>query len=375
MNRIIEEDILKVIDSKIVDWERFKNKTVLVAGANGMLPSYMVYTLLFLNKYRDYHVHVLALVRNRARGEKVFSDFDKEDGLEFLVQDVSESVSYEGKIDYIIHAASQAAPSYYGVDPVGTLKANVVGTLNLLELAKKNQVEGFLFYSSGSIYGEFKDESKKITEDMYGYIDPLSVRICYAESKRMGENMCVSYAYQYKVPTKIVRIFHTLGPNVNLNDGRVFSDFAKNISRGENIILKSDGSTRRTFCYVVDAVIAYFKILLDGEVAQAYNVGGDERNDISMKELAEVLCEAYSDRNIKIVYDINKDDLTYAKMKTPQKQEIPSIDKICALGWELTYDVEASFRRVIDANTPAEKLLGGGIIRLNSVAYNYSWAA
>ena len=351
MNRIIEEDILKVIDSKIVNWESFQNKTVLVAGANGMLPSYMVYALLFLNKYKNYNIHVLALVRNKEKGEKVFSDFSIKDGLEFLVQDVSEAISYEGKIDFIIHAASQAAPSYYGVDPVGTLKANVSGTLNLLELAKKNQVEGFLFYSSGSIYGEFKDESKKIKEDMYGYIDPLSSRICYAESKRMGENMCVCYAYQYKIPTKIVRIFHTLGPNVNLNDGRVFSDFAKNISRGENIIMKSDGSTRRTFCYVVDAVIAYFKILLDGEVAQAYNVGGDERNDISMKELAELLCEAYSDRNIKIVYDINKDDLTYAKMKTPQKQEIPSIDKICALGWELTYNVEESFRRVIDANT------------------------
>lgn len=351
MNKIIEEDIRKVIDSELVDWSKFQLKTVLVAGANGMLPSYMVYALLFLNRYRNYNIHILALVRNKEKGEKVFSDFGIKDGLEFLVQDVSEQVHYDGKIDFIIHAASQAAPSYYGVDPVGTLKANVSGTLNLLELAKKNQVEGFLFYSSGSIYGEFKDESKKITEDMYGYIDPLSSRICYAESKRMGENMCVCYAYQYKVPTKIVRIFHTLGPNVNLNDGRVFSDFAKNISRGENIVMKSDGSTRRTFCYVVDAVIAYFKVLLDGEVAQAYNVGGDERNDISMKELAELLCAAYADRNIKIVYDINKDDLTYAKMKTPQKQEIPSIDKIRAIGWDITYNVEESFRRVIDANT------------------------
>lgn len=352
MNRIIEEDIFKVIDSKIVNWERFQNKTVLVAGANGMLPSYMVYALLFLNKYKNFKIHILALVRNKEKGEKVFSGFSIKEGLEYLVQDVSKAVLYEGKIDFVIHAASQAAPSYYGVDPVGTLKANVSGTLNLLELAKKNQVEGFLFYSSGSIYGEFKDESKKITEDMYGYIDPLSSRICYAESKRMGENMCVCYAYQYNIPTKIVRIFHTLGPNVNLNDGRVFSDFAKSISRGEDIIMKSDGSARRTFCYVVDAVIAYFKVLLDGEVAQAYNVGGDERNDISMKELAELLCEAYSDRKIKIIYDINKDDLTYAKMKTPQKQEIPSIEKICSLGWELTYNVEESFRRVIDANTP-----------------------
>lgn len=358
MNKIIQEDIQRIIDSPIVDWERFRNKTVLIAGANGMLPSYMAYALLCLNQKRGYNIHVLALVRNKAKGEKVFKDFSSGDGLEFLVQDVSEKVEYDKKIDFIIHAASQAAPSYYGVDPVGTLKANVSGTLNLLELARNNNVEGFLFYSSGSIYGEFKDESKKITENMYGYIDPLSSRICYAESKRMGENMCVCYTYQYGVPTKIVRIFHTLGPNVNLNDGRVFSDFARNISRGEDIVMKSDGSTRRTFCYVVDAVIAYFKILLDGEVAKAYNVGGDERNDISMKELAEMLCKAYSHKNIKIVYDIKQDDLTYVKMKTPQKQEIPSLDKINALGWDLTYDVEESFRRVIDAND--DTAWGGG---------------
>lgn len=349
MNAIIRQDLDKITSSQIINWKRFENKTVLISGANGMLPSYMVETLLFLNEKFGYNVKVIALVRNIEKAKKVFAEYDGNPMLEYLVQDIAESIKYEGKVDFMVHAASQAAPSYYGVDPVGTFKANTLGTINMLELAKEKKIEGILYFSTGSVYGDIPGEKVLLDENMLGNVNILEVRNCYAESKRAGENACVCYNYQYKVPTKIVRIFHTFGPKVNLNDGRVFSDFCKNILNNENIVLKSDGSAKRSFLYVADAVIAYFKVLLDGEDAKAYNVGGDETHEISIKDLSELLVGLYPEKNLKVIFDINKDDLTYAKMRTPQKQVLPNLDRIQSLGWNSTTSVRDCFERTIDA--------------------------
>lgn len=349
MNTIIRQDLERITSSEIIDWKRFENKTVLISGANGMLPSYMVETLLFLNEKFSYNVKVIALVRNLEKAKKVFAEYDGNPMLEYLVQDVATPIKYEGKVDFMVHAASQAAPSYYGVDPVGTFKANTLGTINMLELAKEKNVEGILYFSTGSVYGDIPGEKVLLDESMPGNVNILEVRNCYAESKRAGENACVCYNYQYNVPTKIIRIFHTFGPKVNLNDGRVFSDFCMNILNNENIVLKSDGSAKRSFLYVADAVIAYFKVLLDGEEAKAYNVGGDEAHEISIKDLSEMLVGLYPEKNLKVIFDINKDDLTYTKMRTPQKQVLPKLDRILALGWEATTDVNDCFKRTIDA--------------------------
>lgn len=349
MNTVIQQDLEFITNSHLVNWEQFKGKVVLVSGANGMLPSYMVETLLYLNEKSNYGIKVIALVRNEAKAKNVFAEYDGDPQLEFLVQDVTLPVHYEGKMDYIIHAASQAAPSYYGVDPVGTFTANTLGTLNLLELAREKQVEGFLYFSTGAVYGNVDGENVFLDEKMTGHVNTLDVRNCYAESKRAGENACVCYHYQYKVPTKIIRIFHTFGPKVNLNDGRVFSDFCKNIISGEDIVLKSDGSAKRSFLYVADAVIAYFKVLLDGEPATAYNVGGDEAHEISIRDLSQMLVNMYPEKKLKVIYDINENDMTYSKMRTPQKQILPKLDKMKSLGWNIETGIKDCFRRTIDA--------------------------
>lgn len=349
MNPIIQEDLEHIISFKAVDWKIFQGKTVLISGANGMLPSYIVETLLYLNKKYDYHVKVVALVRNIEKAHKCFSEHMNNSALVFLVQDVAEPIIYDGDIHFIVHAASQAAPSYYGVDPVGTFKANTIGTINMLELAKEKKVKGLLYFSTGSVYGMVPGEEVLLHEDNQGITNTLDVRSCYAESKRAGENACVCYYYQYGIPAKMVRIFHTFGPRINLNDGRVFSDFCKNVLNSENIVLKSDGSAKRSFCYVTDAIQAYFLVLLNGEPATAYNVGGDEAHEISIRDLSEMLVGLYPEKQLKVVFDINENDLTYTKMRTPQKQALPDLSKIRALGWDLSTTVKDSFRRTIDS--------------------------
>lgn len=353
MRKIILEDIERILSSDI-DWNVFQNKTVLITGANGMLPSYMVEVLLTLNRKYDFNIKVLALVRNLKRALNCFNGYTEKDGLYYIVQDVSTPIMYASPIHYIVHAASQASPLYYGTDPVGTLNANIMGTHTLLELAVKKTTESFLFFSTGGVYGDMSDNTLPIKEDMCGYLNPLKVRSCYFESKRMGENMCVSYSYQYGIKTSIVRVFHTLGPNINLSDGRAFSDFCKCIVENRDIVLRSDGCAKRSFCYVSDAVVAYFKILLNGEDRQAYNVGGGIKEEISMCDLAKNLIALYPQKHLKVIYDIDLNNVTYGKMKSPIMRVLPDLEKIEKLGWSQQIPVLEAFQRTIGAILDSE---------------------
>lgn len=153
---------------------------------------------------------------------------------------------------------------------------------------------------------------------------------------------------QYGVPTKIVRIFHTFGPGLLFDDCRVFADFVKNIVNNEDIVLHSDGSAIRLFCYVADAVKAYFKVLLDGEPATAYNVA-NTKGEISVHDLAQLLVSMYPEKHLRLRTEIKKGDLTTDKMKSPVQRAIPSTQRIEALGWTPQISVAEGFRRTIDS--------------------------
>ena len=144
MNKIIEEDIHNILKTSI-KWELFRGSTVLISGASGCLPGYLVETLLKLDA-QGFNIKVLALVRNRGKARARFKNYLNNKNLFFINQDVTLPVKYHGKIDYIIHAASQASPKYYQVDPVGTLTSNTMGTYQLLQLAVAKKVKVFLFF-------------------------------------------------------------------------------------------------------------------------------------------------------------------------------------------------------------------------------------
>lgn len=346
MNRIIENDVKEILANELVDWERFRNANVLVTGANGMLPSYLVFTLLELSR-RGFHVHVYALVRNRQKAERIFQDCLENPYLHIVVQDVTNPIELDAPMQYIIHAASQASPKYYGVDPVGTITANVEGTVNTLELARKDKSLGYLFFSSGAVYGVF-DTPRYNVENEYGLVDPLRVRSCYEQSKRQGENLCACYNYQYQTHAKIVRPFHTYGPGMTLDDGRVFADFTKNILDHHDIVLRSKGDAVRAFCYITDATVAFFKVLLDGEDGEAYNVGS-QANSLSIKQLAETLVNLYPELGLKVRIEMLEDDLRTVKMKSPLSVSVPDITKLKSLGFTPTISVAEGFRRTIES--------------------------
>ena len=339
---IIAEDVEKIIASTPVEWDLFKNKRVLITGASGFLPAYIVETLLYLNRTRAFNIQITALVRNRDNYNKRFAAYLNDPNIKVLVQDVSTPINLDLPHHFIIHAASQASPKYYGIDPVGTLSANVIGTMQLLELARNHPIISFLYFSSGEVYGETQKVPTR--ESDYGYIDPTAVRSCYAESKRMAENMCVAWYSQYNVPTKIVRPFHTYGPGMNLDDSRVYADFISDIIAGNSITLKSDGKATRAFCYLADATAGFFTVLLKGESAVPYNVGNSNA-EISIVELAHLLVKAFPEKNLKVVQISKREDSTY--IKSPITRSCPDITKIGLLGWSPKVGILNGFKRTV----------------------------
>jgi UDP-glucuronate decarboxylase len=342
-NPIVEEDLARICAHKL-PWRQFYRKTILISGANGFVPAYMVETLLYLNETdSSIDCRVIGLVRNRQKAEKRFAHLLGREDFSLLVQDVCSPIAIRGNVDFIIHAASQASPKYYGNDPVGTLLPNTLGTHNLLCLAKRCGVESFLFFSSGDVYGRVSVPEVPIKEDGYGPLDPLDARSCYGESKRLGETMCAAWHRQYGIPAKIVRLAHTYGPGMALDDGRVFADFVANVVRGEDIILKSQGTAVRAFCYLADATVAFFTVLLCGANAQAFNVGNEDC-EISVLQLAKVLIGLFPERQLAVRFS---SDRTQGDTESKADRGAPDTSKVRKLGWYPTTTIEEGFRRTI----------------------------
>lgn len=343
VNNIIEEDIINIVNSEI-DWSKFFGKTILITGASGFLPAYMVETLNYINEINtNAKIKIIALVRNKKKAESRFSHFLKSNNFILLHQDVCNKIEIKENIHFIIHAASQASPKFYGIDPVGTINANIIGTSNLLDLAHRKKVEGFLYFSSSEIYGKLDNSEIPTKETFYGSIDSCKIRSCYSEGKKAGETICISWFHQYGVPVFITRPFHTYGPGMSLEDGRVYADFIRDIIYNKDIVLTSDGSAIRAFCYVADATKAFFNILLKGEQGNAYNVGND-KGVASIIELAELLIKLFPDKKLKIIQSINN-STNYIKSEI--SINIPNIEKISKLGWFPETPIKEGFLRTI----------------------------
>ena len=191
-NRIITEDIERITGEDL-PWEAFRGATVLVTGASGMIPSYVVYTMLGLNDSMGMGIKVLALVRNEEKARRIFGGLLERSDIQLIAQDVSVPVEYDGDIDYIFHGGSAARPREHSAAPTSTIRANLVGTFNLLDLAVKAHSKAFVLMSSSEVYGKVSSDIDKIKEDDYGYLDCLNPRSCYSEGKRAAETICASF--------------------------------------------------------------------------------------------------------------------------------------------------------------------------------------
>lgn len=339
---IITADFEQIVNSKL-PFEKFAKKTILITGANGMIGGYLTEFFLYLNETKNLKIKVVGMSRNRKKIEARFSNYKNKNDLMLIIQDVSVPLKFKNRVDLIIHAASQASPKYFGVDPVGTLLPNVIGTRNLLEIAREHEAE-FMFVSSSEVYGELNKNQIPTSESDRGRLDPIRIRSCYAESKRMGETMCICWQEQYGVPIKIVRPFHIYGPGLDLDDGRVFADFTRNIVEGKDIVLTSKGTAKRSFCYLADALCAFLTVLTVGKTGEIYNLG-NSKEEISMRELAEKLVKLFKEKKLKVVFKEKKS----AYIASSIERSCPNTTKIERLGWRPKHTVESGFMRTVQS--------------------------
>lgn len=347
MNNIIWQD-MREIEKRGQDWQWLHGKTVLVTGAYGMLASYVVFFLIYLNETNPHmQIKIMAQGRNPEKMRSRFGSYMDKRYFHSVYDDICQPLKLDGSIDYIVHAASLASPQYYRTAPVDTLLPNSIGTYQLLELAREKKAEGFLFFSSGDVYGVVPQSVTEIFEDTVGQVDPAALRSCYGESKRMGETMCKAWSHQYGVPAKSVRIFHTYGPTCSPDrDARVFAEFADNIAHGQDIVMKSDGNSSRSFCYITDAADAFFRVLHEGQPGEAYNMGNSGCL-VSVRELAEILVQCFPEKNLRVRTERRSSDAAY--MESPVKEmQVINTDKLRALGWEPSVGIEEGFRRTVE---------------------------
>lgn len=353
MNEIIHTDMDR-ITSTCPYINELRDKTILITGATGLIARNLTYFFLHLNKKYDANIKVLALVRNLEKAKLAFRDYIDDKNLEFLNQDVCEPIHYDSEVDYIFHAAGSASATAIKSNPVGIIKANTIGTINVLEFARNKNVKNVVFPSTREIYGKVSNV-EKITESDMGIIDPLDSRNCYPESKRLAEALFVSYYNQYKVPFTILRIAHTYGPTMEINqDGRVMSDFIGAIVNNKNIVLNSDGTALRSFCYVTDTVEGIVDVMINGRIGSAYNLS-NETEPHMIRDVAKMLVESYPEKNLKLEFSNPSDEVK----KGYVSYKIVKLDtsKLENLGWSPKIKLEEGLVRTVSYFEEEKKLI------------------
>ena len=328
---------------------KLSNSKILITGSAGFIGFYLSH---FFYQFRnELNLKKVTLLDNFIMGtpiwqEKFLSDnrftFEKFD----IINDKIENISDAQEINFVIHMASIASPTFYRLYPIETVDANVWGLRRLFEFYKDKNLTGFLFFSTSEIYGDPPPEKVPTDENYNGNVSATGPRACYDESKRFCETLCRLFAQKYQMPIGVVRPFNNYGAGMKITDKRVPADFAKNILEGNDITILSSGAPRRTFCYIADAVAGYLKILLHGKY-DYFNIGID-KPEISIAEFAEIyrrIGQKIFDYKGKIIYAVSNDNdyLT----NNPQRR-CPNIDKARKiLGYEPKILVEEGVERFL----------------------------
>lgn len=345
VGRQIYEDAEFIADTDI-DWEKWKNKTVLITGANGFIAYYLVLAFLIRNDVYHDNIKVLGLVRNQEKAAEKYGDILNRDDILLIGQDVCQDMGQIQPADFVIHAASQASPYYFENDPVGTIDANTSGTVNVLEYAVKSKSESVLIISSIKVYGEVRNGQGKIKEEDIGYLDITSYKNCYAQGKRTSETLCASYCRQYGINVKIARPSYIYGAS-SLEDDRVWAQFLANIIKKEDILLKSNGAAYRSFCYVADTARALLMVLMKGENAVPYNIAADH-SDTTIRNFAKTAVQVFPERNMKLCFQNREDEQEPVLDFGGITPEILDSSKLQSLGWKGEIDLAEGIRRAVN---------------------------
>ena len=302
---------------------------IVLTGGSGFIGSHLSKELLKVDNNK------LIIVDNLLTGnlENIQDTLDHKNAT-FIQHDVQDHIEIEEKVDYVFHLASAASPVAYTENPVNTLKAGSLGTINTLGLARKHDAEYFLA-STSEVYGDPLITPQN--EEYWGNVNPNGERSMYDEAKRFAEAATATYARSYDLKTKIIRIFNTYGPNMQLNDGRVVTNLIVQALNNKDLTIYGDGSQTRSFSYVSDTVAGIIA-MMNSEYYEVFNIGNPY--EMTVKELAEMILKLTNSSSKIIFKPLPNDD--------PQQRK-PDITKAKEkLNWEPKIDLETGLNTTIE---------------------------
>ena len=341
-NKLYLEDLYYVANLDL-PWNKLKEKTFIISGAGGMLGSFLIDVIMFLNQNYSLKCKVIALGRNYEKSYIRFKDYWSDCQFSFIQQDINKDLSNLDirTADYIFHAASNTHPIAYATDPIGTILTNILGTYNLLDFAKNHHTLRFAFASSNEIYGENNGDVEFFHEDYCGYINSNTLRAGYPESKRTGEALCQAFIHKYNLNIVLPRFTRSYGPTMLQTDTKAISQFIQKGIRKEDIVLKSTGEQFYSYTYVADAIAGFLTVFLKGNSGEAYNIA-DSKTDIRLKDLAGLIAQL---SNTRVTFDI-PDDIEKLGYSTATKARLNG-EKAKKLGWKSKYSLAEGLSRTL----------------------------
>ena len=328
---LIDKDVKEII--KNLGDIRFEDKVILITGGAGFLGSWLCDVLV------EQGARVICVDNLSSGLESNISHLLNEDNFKFIRHDVSEPLKLdEKKVDLIMHLASRASPLEFDKYPIEIIRANTLGTMNMLELARKYNAR-FLFTSTSEVYGDAK--VIPTPETYNGDVNPVGVRSCYDESKRCGEALCMAYLRQYGLDVRIARTFNTYGSRMRADGvyGRVIPRFITQALNNKPITIFGDGKQTRSFCYVTDQIEGLLRLAWFDECkGEVVNIGNP--NEITILELAEI---------IKKIANSKSEIKFYPPMPDDPRRRCPDISKAKKiLNWTPKVELEDGLKRTVE---------------------------
>jgi UDP-glucuronate decarboxylase len=301
---------------------------ILVAGAAGFLGSHLTEKLILQG-------HKVVALDNLYTGYiSNLKNVEGEENFSFIKHDVTQSINLE--VDRIFNLACPASPIHYQKNPVETIRTSVMGSINLLDIAMKNSAR-ILQASTSEVYGDPNISPQP--EEYWGNVNPIGIRACYDEGKRASETLFFDYHRQYGVDIKVARIFNTYGPRMDLQDGRVISNFVLQALQNEPITIYGDGSQTRSFCFVSDLIDGLVQLMdSPADFTGPVNLGNPV--EFSMLELAKIVIEMTNSTSQTEFHPLPGDDPKQRKPDISLAQE--------KLGWNPTIELRVGLEKIIE---------------------------
>lgn len=327
--------------------KKLKKKKVLITGISGFIGANLARSIVYLNKKKSLGIKLYGISKSLNDSQNQLSGLKNKKDIILKKKDlVTDSLEDLPLFDFIIHAASTASPTKYHRNLINTFVPNTLGTYKLFNEKIKNKNSKFIFLSSASVYGERKKMNVPTKENDLGYLDFTLPENIYPQSKRLGEGICFAISKKKRINFDIIRLYHTYGPGLTLDDGRVFSDFIENVINKRKIIIKSDGTVKRNFCFISDTINAILRIILTKQKNQIYNVGNDMQ-EFSIKQFAEKIIDIFPKKKIKLVYKRKFNSKSYYKSKL--NRSLPCVNKIKKIGWKPKVMIEDGMKMSIES--------------------------